>query len=202
MNPNKEIEIKVRLNDKKAVQKKLLSLGWTIESLNFQREHRITDKNNTLGEKGIFPRTRKEGTVSTFTIKVNPEGKFKSSDLNKKYFKRLEYDVGVEDADKMAEVLYILGLTEQRVLEKYRQTWTKTDKDYGLKIVIDFLSFGNYIELEGKEEEIEKMINALELSGEERIPLAYWRVYKIYCEKNGLKEEKDLLFKKDEKSVF
>lgn len=95
----------------------------------------------------------------------------------------------------MAEILAIIGLTEQRILEKYRQTWIKNNSNNNLKIVIDSLTFGNYIELEGKEKDIENMVKDLKLDKEERITLAYWRVYRKYCEKNSLNEEKNLLFK-------
>jgi len=205
MRANKEVEIKIRLEKKEEIQKKLLSLGWEVEKVNFQREHRITDTNNTLGERGIFPRVRKDGDKTIFTVKVNPEGKVDENDKNRKYFSRLEYDVEVEDADKMVDILAILGLTEQRILEKYRQAWMDSSGKNSLSIVIDSLNFGDYMELEGKEDDIEDMINSLRLEKEERITLAYWRVYRKYCEKNNLKEEKNILLKEgvnDEKSIY
>lgn len=197
MEANKEIEIKIRLVDKGKIKKKLLSFGWKMEKIVFQQEYRITDAENTLGEKGIFPRVRKEGEKSVFTIKVNPDGKVNENDKSIRYFNRLEYDIEVEDAKKMAEILSIIGLTEQRILEKYREIWKKDDEKE-LSIVIDSLKFGDYMELEGSEGKIDKMAERLGLSNEERITLAYWRVYRKYCEQNNFKEEKNLLLKEDE----
>lgn len=197
MEANKEIEIKIRLVDKEKIKKKLLSFGWKMEKIVFQQEYRITDAENTLGEKGIFPRVRKEEGKSVFTIKVNPDGKVNENDKSIRYFNRLEYDIEVEDAKKMAEILSIIGLTEQRILEKYREIWKKDDEKE-LSIVIDSLKFGDYMELEGSEDKIDKMVERLGLSDEKRITLAYWRVYRKYCEQNNLKEEKNLLLKEAE----
>jgi adenylate cyclase class IV len=194
MKANNEIEIKIKLADKEKVKQKLLSFGWKMKNVVFQQEYRITDVGNSLGEKGIFPRVRKEGEKSVFTIKVKPDGKVNENDKNVRYFKRLEYDIEVEDAKKMAEILSIIGLTEQRILEKYREIWIN-EEEKELSIVIDSLKFGDYMELEGSEDKIDRMVEKLELANEERITLAYWRVYRKYCEQNNLKEETNLLLK-------
>ena len=194
MKAENEIEIKIKLVNEGVIKKRLLSLGWRKKKRIFQREHRISDKEDELAEKGIFPRVRIEEGKSMFTVKVKPDGKVDENDKSVRYFNRLEYNIEVEDAQKMAEILSIVGLTEQRILEKYREVWVN-DKEKELNIVIDTLIFGVYMELEGPENKIDEMVEKLGLVKEERITLAYWRVYRKYCEENNLKEETNLLFK-------
>lgn len=199
MKSNKEIEIKIRIDDKKEIQKRLLALGWEIDNLEFQRSFRLSRPDQSLMDKGIFPRTREEGQKSTFTIKVNVGGRVDEGDKERQYFEREEYEIEVEDAKKMADMLSLLGLSNQRILEKYRQTWRKDGKTKvrDLSITIDTLPFASFIEFEGPKEEIEEMLKKLELDSEERLTLAYWRVYRQYCRDNDLKEDSNLVFKKE-----
>jgi len=190
----KEIKIKFRLENKKDIQKKLLSMDWVISSLYFQKEYRIKDLKDELSRNGIFPRARSESGKSTFTIKVNPNGEMPKN--NCKYFERLEYNLEIEDAQKMAEMFSLLGY-KYRILEKYRQDWINPDKKSSLSIFIDSLPFGNYMELEGSPKEIELMVKNLSLEKNTRITVAYWKEYKRYCEENNLIEEDQLSFKRD-----
>lgn len=188
----KEIEIKIQLNDKKEIQQRLQALGWYIKDLIFHKTYLLSTPNEALFEQGIFPRVRVEGNRTIFTIKVKSQ-KNKADDKNLNYFQRDEYEVEVEDADKIVKMLSILGLTEQLVDEKYRQTWLN-EKSEGLSIVIDTLPFGCFLEIEGTKDQIEKTVKQLDLQNEKRITIAYRRVYREYCKKNGIKEERNLIF--------
>ncbi len=199
MKANKEIEIKIFLENKKVVQKKLMALGWKINNLEFQKTFRLWKPDHSLAENGIFPRTRKEGVKSTFTVKVNTKGSVNENDKNRKYFERDEYEIEVSDAEKLAHMLSILGLNDQRILEKYRQEWGHSSGAKSLEVMIDTLPFASFLELEGKKNEIEKLLKQLGLVNAERITLAYWRVYKAFCKKYGTKEKQNLIFKDESK---
>lgn len=62
-----------------------------------------------------------------------------------------EEETEVADADAMHAILEALGFTPALVYEKRRQTWVVGRAE----VVIDELSFGLFMEIEGAEEEIE-----------------------------------------------
>jgi len=193
----KEIEVKILLEDKKETQKKLKKIGGKILNLEFQRTFRCWKPDFSFSDKGIFPRTRQENNRHTFTVKVNPEGKVKEDNPNRKFFKREEYEIEVSDSKELAKMLAILGFSHQRILEKYRQNWKIDNCD--LIITIDSLPFADFMEIEGREEEINQFLKRIEFEEKERITLAYWRVYRKYCEKRGIQEKENLTFKNPHK---
>lgn len=192
---NKEIEIKICLEDKEALQKKLLALSWKAVSTVFHKTYLVSTPNEGLFKKGIYPRVRIEGDKTRFTIKVKPVEQKGVDDREMKFFQREEHEIWVENAEELVKMLAILGLTEVLIDEKYRQTW-ESEEWANLSVVIDTLPFGCYMEIEGQKEEIDQMIKKLGLEDKERITIAYRRVYQDYCKKMGIKEEKNLVFKK------
>jgi len=56
-----EIEIRVRLDDKKATQKKLMDLGWTSEGIKFQREYTDCKPDKSCHKKEKNRRAREDG---------------------------------------------------------------------------------------------------------------------------------------------
>ena len=171
-----------RIKDKKALIAKLEELGWKSSEPVFQRTYSPFLPDFALANKGIFLRTREEGSRSIFTVKVKRK--------DKNYFHRDEYEVEVEDAKKVAEMLALLGFSNQIVFEKWRQEWTLNNTT----ISLDTLPIlGEFIEIEGTKKAIEKTIKELELK--ERITVSYWALYE---QKMG-KFEGNMVFKREEK---
>lgn len=195
---DKEIEVKIKVEDKKEIQKRLKKLGWTIKDLVFQKTFQNDTPDYSLRSKGIFPRTRLEscegkGRVSSFAIKINPRGKFEGETPNDDYFRRTEYSIEIEDAAEMSRMLEILGFEDVRIWEKYRQIWeNKNNKE--VEITIDSLPFGDFLEIEGEEKSIEEMMKNLKIEKKERIPLPYWLVYKKWCRENKKTLKKEVTF--------
>ncbi len=186
----KEIEVKIRLENKKETQKRLLELGCSIKGLDFQRQYRIRQESLELFNRGIFPRVRENNTgKGTFTIKVKTS---KVDDSEMAYFERDEYEVEISDGKELAKMLDLLGFSDQQIMEKYRQTWNVFDSN--VDIIIDSLPFGDYLEIEGGKKEIEKMLKNLDLQEFPRETTAYWIVYENYCKKNGLSKKRNLIF--------
>ncbi len=83
---------------------------------------------------------------------------------------REEIELEVSDYGRMEQILAKLGLTEQRLYEKYRETWV-----YGaVEIVLDEMPFGYFIELEGAENDLKACVAQLQLNWESRILASYW----------------------------
>lgn len=72
-----------------------------------------------------------------------------------------EEETEVADADAMEAILEALGFTPALVYEKRRQTWRFRNTE----VVIDELSFGLFMEIEGEEEEIEAAERELGIDG-------------------------------------
>lgn len=106
-----EVEIKIRLKNKKAIQKKLLELGGQIKELRFQRDTRVIQPTNSTVYKNVFPRVREDSNGSKiFTVKVKNDT---IKDSDKKYFERDEYELGIEEPLTMLKIFHVLGFTDQ-----------------------------------------------------------------------------------------
>jgi len=180
---HKEIEVKFKIDNKKQLEKKLKDLGWT----KGKKIHSVTYgffSNNSI-KKGIFPRIRVDNRLITFTVK------FRKPD--NKYFLRDEYTLklnNTKDIETIKSIFNILGYAKVRTFEKYRNIWSSNIE---LEICTDKLPFGDYIEIEGRPKDIEKMIKTLKLKGE-RITKAYLGVYEDYCKINNLPIKNDIVF--------
>lgn len=182
MSLNKELEVKFKVDNLEEIKEKIISLGGVGGEEVFQKTIRLDTPNDDLMKRGIFLRTRKE-EQDIMTVKIKKKE-------NKKLFERDEYEIKIEDADKTAAMLKILGFSKERILEKYRTTFDFKKRD--VKVMLDRLPFGNYMEIEGETEaDIDKMITDLDLPDQERIVNTYWGLLK---EIDG-PDKKDAIFR-------
>jgi len=186
----KEIEVKIRIKNPEEITKKLNSLGYEVKERIFQRTYRCWRPDRLFSRAGIFPRTRYEKSEGkekhTFTVK----SRFK--DPERGLFEREEYEVEVEDAGKVAKMLALMGMSDQRILEKERIVFSKKGQQIS-SVLLDRLCFGTYLEIEGEKEAIDELVKKLKLENEERLGMAYWDVYWHYCKNKGINEKKDLI---------
>ena len=139
----------------------------------------------------VFPRIREDSNGSTtLTVKVkrNPD--------KSEYFERDEYDIGIskDDVEMCLKMWLVLGFTDQRALEKYRQFWYLDGNE--TEIVIDSVPFGDYVEIEGSKADIESLIPKLGLQDSRRVTDAYFVEYANYCKENNIEEKENLVFGK------
>lgn len=78
---------------------------------------------------------------------------------------REELETSVGDFATVAKILQRLGFKPRQVYEKYRETFRLGN----VEIVLDELPFGNFVELEGDEEDIRDAAQRLSLPWAERI---------------------------------
>lgn len=158
----KEIEIKIKLDKKDNITNRLKELGGQRETSYTQTTFGFFSDNSL--EKGIFPRIRIESKEPVLTVKVR----------NKKqtnYFERDEYSMKIGNLATGIKILKLLGFETVRKFTKKRENWIF--KNRKLKISLDRLYFGRFIELEGSKEEIEKAISELGFQNRERITKTY-----------------------------
>jgi adenylate cyclase class 2 len=184
-----EIEVKFKIKDTDKLVEKLTKMkGKRLEEV-YQKTFNAFKPDYSCVKQGIFLRARIEGFVHTMTIKIKPKKKTE-------YFERKEYELIISDVRVAIEMFKALGYTKIRTFEKYRTVWTfKNRKVKVLKVLLDKLPIGDYVEIEGTKKEIERMIKDLGLDGEKRIIVSYWHLYE---QKTGDKEG-NMLFKQNER---
>ncbi len=193
----KEKEVKIRIEDRKKIIQKLNSLGYNEKERLFQRTYRCWKPDRLFSRAGIFPRTRmekkdKDSEKHTFTVK----SRFK--DPERGLFEREECELEIENAKKMAEALSILGMSDQRILEKERTVFKKKGQKVS-EVLLDRFCFGTYLEIEGEPCDIDDLLEKLEIDDKRRWGMAYWDVYWHYCKNQGIEEKKDLILEEDSK---
>ena len=160
-----ETEKKYRLSAKRLgeITDQLHELGaeFRKEVFEVNYQHRGGD----MDERGATLRLRKIGDFTVLTYKE----KIKTEDGSKQ---RLEYETSVADVDAMEKIIERLGYRLTAVYEKRRKYWHLGD----VEVVLDELPFGNFMEIEGTLDAIEKAEKQLGLKDLEHQPRGYPRL--------------------------
>ena len=169
----KEIEIKARLKDKKAVVTKLEELGCVFGKVMTQRDV-VYVKNvgsfEIFNSNDAFLRIRvKDNSKILFTVK-----KPMKNDLD-----ALEHEVEVSSKEEMEQAILLMGFKEAVRINKTRQTTTYN----GCEICIDDVEgLGGFIEMEKLategdseqvQEELFKFFESIGIKKEDRVFLGY-----------------------------
>lgn len=185
-NMKKEIEIKLKIN-KETFDKFVADKS----KFQFERTYGFFMEEYKNMDKGVFPRIKEviEGDkrFAYITVKV----KNKNEENKNNLFKRDEYEfvldpVTDEQINTIRGMFSVLDYGVEHIFEKRR---FRLDPINNCDFVVDELPFGYFIELEGEEGEIEKSIKELGLESNERISVAYLRVWNKYKEENNLTGE-------------
>lgn len=155
-----EIEIKIKIEKKDNIVKKLVTLGGIPGRPYKQITYGFFSENSI--ENGIFPRIRKEHDKTVFTVKVRPKKK-------SNYFERKEYSIIIDNTKAGIKILEVLGFDKIRTFTKMRQEW----KFKNVKISLDKLYFGTFLEIEGSKNKIEDMVKKLRFQNKTRIIKSY-----------------------------
>lgn len=184
-----EREIKLKIEKPSDLISKLNSLKAKFVSKSFQRTTRMDTETMDLEKNGTFLRVR-SGSKNIVTLK-------KKLGENAEVFERQEIETEVKDIEKLADIFGGLGFTKRLILEKYR-----ADFDYkDVKISIDELPFGFYVELEGDPKDIFKVADELDLDTKNKITVTYWDLFEDYKKQTGTKGE-SIIFPKEYKSTL
>lgn len=157
-----ETEIKLYVPHLEIVQIRLERLGARLTASRVH-EHNVRYENaeHTLVSGGIVVRMRQD---SRARLTYKDSGTAKDGIVS-----RFEAEVEVGDFDAMQTILDKLGYQPYMIYEKYRTTYELDDAE----IVLDELPYGNFIEIEGTQDIIERLIQRLELSGQPRMSASY-----------------------------
>jgi adenylate cyclase class 2 len=158
----REIEIKFRVDDLRALSRKLRASGFQVKT---QRTH----ETNTLYDlPGQVLRKRKE------LLRLRSYGSswkltHKSRGKAARHSSRVELETGVSDGKKMDAILRALGYSPSFRYEKFRAEWS----DGKGQVVVDQTPIGNFCEIEGNPRWIDATAKQLEVSREDYITKNY-----------------------------
>jgi adenylate cyclase class 2 len=146
-----EIEVKIRIDDPKALREKILGLGAAVARDRHQETNILYDFDPpVLHPARRALRLRRAGRRATVTFKGEPR-------KSRSFKVREELETQVHDPKALAGIFRALGLKESFRYVKHR-TVLRTSR---LTIAIDETPVGNYIELEGERHEIVRFARAL-----------------------------------------
>lgn len=174
----KEIEVKFKIENIKQIREKVKETGAKRKSKVIEQDLGFDTKQKKLKQKGQLLRIRRADGNVYLTFK---------SPRKSNHFKEMEeLELGIEDFNKMKQILKRLGFLPQRGFKKERETWQYKNSE----ILIDQLGFANFLEIEGSKKEIKEITELLDLDWSERMTDNYLEVYQQYCKEKGIKEQK------------
>lgn len=158
----REIEIKFRVADLRALARKLRSAGFRLVT---PRTHELNTLYDLPGEvlraRKELLRVRKYGSEWTLT--------HKSQGKKGKHSSRVELETVVADGKKMDAILRGLGYAPSFRYEKFRAEWS----DGKGQVVVDETPIGNFCEIEGPSRWIDATAKKLGVSAADYITKNY-----------------------------
>src|SRR5579871_462604 len=221
-----ETEIKLRIDDAKAFQRKLKKLGAKLVYGGTGRVHELNVLFDTpegkLGKSGQLLRIRTEtydpgkkskpGKLTQRTLvtykrppeeAVSPQGEGAATILpaQGRYKVREEIELEVMDSGAMGKVFAGLGMRGWFRYEKYRTTYQLPARHKwakGLLIELDEVPIGTFVELEGPAEAIDRVAVELGFGRRDYLTTNYLVLYLDACRKKGVPPG-DMLFEAKKK---
>src|SRR5579863_4101077 len=139
----REIEIKFRVADLRALARKLRAAGFRVVTRRTHEMNTLYDlPGNILRSRKELLRIRKYGSAWTLT--------HKSGTTRGRHSSRVELETPVADGKTMDAILRALGYAPSFRYEKFRAEWVdkKVPNGKGL-VVVDETPIGNFCEIEG-----------------------------------------------------
>lgn len=171
-----ELEVKFFVSDLAEIERRLVASGATLlQPRTHEYNLRFDTPNGELAQRESMLRLRRDsGSHITFKGPSTTLGGVLAR-------QEIEYDVSnFGDAQKMLEAL---GYRSKFVYEKFRTTYAHN----GLKITLDEMPYGPFVEIEGTEPQpIETATKDLGLDWNERLPETYISIFRRLKELFGL----------------
>lgn len=178
-----EIEVKLRIGSIADVESRLRVLGAYQESARTLEDDRLFDfPDGRLTGAGALLRVRRrsDGAWMTFKGKV-------ASDIRAKV--REEHETGISNLEALTAILQAVGLEPIWRYQKYRTTYRLGR----LHAVVDESPVGNFMELEGPKDEIDRWAGALGYAAADYVTGTYRDLYEAWCEAHD-QEIGDMVF--------
>jgi len=180
---HREVEIKFRIADLKALTSGLGSAGFRLVTGRTHEMNTLYDRpGQPLRRRGALLRIRRYGVKWTVTYKdrgrIQP-GRHKS---------RREIETQVNDGQALAQILEALGFKPGFAYEKFRSEWT----DGTGHVVIDETPIGDFGEIEGPPQWIDVVAKRLGVARKQYITQSYAELFLEWKKQTGNKVEQML----------
>lgn len=181
-----ETEIKFAVDDVAGLSRRLIDAGFTLATpREFESNVLYDTPDRQMRNRREILRIRNYAGRWVITHKRLPD----SGPAEDRHKHRIETETEVSDGEAMAHVFRSLGLVEAFRYEKWRSEWTDGEGH----CVVDETPIGNYAELEGAPEWIDRAAARLSVNPEKYLTLSYGRLFEIWREEQGCTAE-DLTF--------
>jgi adenylate cyclase, class 2 len=169
MTSHKEIEIKFRVEDLRALNRRLRRSGFRLVTPRTHEMNTLYDlPGQPLRKRGELLRVRKYGTKWTLTHKTKGR-----AGLHKT---RVENETQVADGIRMDIILRTLGFAPSFRYEKFRAEWS----DGKGHVVVDETPIGNFCEIEGPARWIDQTARHLRVPQESYITETYAALFFLW----------------------
>jgi adenylate cyclase, class 2 len=166
MHSTKEIEIKFRVRDPRALSRQLRRAGFRLVTPRTHEMNTLYDlPGNPLRKRGELLRLRLYGSNWVLT--------HKKKDKTGRHKSRIETETEVRDGRKMDAILRALGYTSVFRYEKFRAEWSG-GKGH---VVVDETPLGNFAEIEGPSRWIDQTARLLQVQPGDYITATYAELF-------------------------
>jgi adenylate cyclase class 2 len=179
-----EIELKFPVSDPQALQTRLPHLGFQLETpRTFEHNTLFDTPTRDLRAKRQILRLREYGGIHILTHKRIDDSTAESS----RYKIRIETETAVSDAHSLAEIFAQLGYTPAFIYEKYRTEYSIFDPATNTTphLVIDETPIGNYVELEGPTDWIDRTLAELNIDPATCLTDSYGKLFLDWKQRTG-----------------
>jgi adenylate cyclase class 2 len=175
-----ETEVKLRVTDKSAIVARLRAAGFTIAGEREFEGNTIYDTpDRALCQKGVLLRLRQTRGMCILTWKGPAE--------SGPHKRRVELETIAGSYEILHQIFTQLGFQPSFRYEKYRTEFSSAH-DCGL-VTLDETPIGNFLELEGPAEWIDRTAARLGFSPSDYILDSYARLYELDCARRGVEPQ-------------
>lgn len=168
-----EVEIKFRVTDVAGLEARLSELGFRQRTPRTHEMNTLYDAHGRLRRKGELLRIRRYGDSWIVTHKSKA-----GSDRHKS---RVETETEIADGERLHRILLALGYEPCFCYEKFRSEWD----DGAGHVLVDETPIGNFAEIEGPPQWIDKVAAKLGISGADYIVDNYAELFQQWRQRTG-----------------
>jgi adenylate cyclase class 2 len=198
---NREIEIKLRITDQHAIERKIIALGATQQSRVLEQNTLYDTPQSNLRRRDMLLRLRVETpaphnarTTRRVRVILTSKAPLQTPRTRKRlprYKERAEREqVIAQTSSQYAAALTALGFRPTFRYDKFRTTFRLPN----LHLDLDETPVGTFLELEGKPQAIDRAARALGFTKQAYLRATYWDLYAADCRRRGVRP-KNMLFR-------
>lgn len=173
-----ETEIKFPVADLDDLRRRLVAASFSLETpRSFESNVLYDTPDRRMRARTEILRLRQYAGKWVLTHKRLPD----SGPGEDRHKHRIETETEISDGDALAEIFRSLGLVAAFRYEKWRTEWSDGEGH----CVVDETPIGNYAELEGAPNWIDRVSERLGVDSSERLTLSYGRLFDLWRQAHG-----------------